>query len=67
MIDFILLCYFLYGLFYSGRMFDKICDFLIPEDRSLDKYDVILVFLSTILCILLWPLVLGANKIKSDT
>lgn len=66
MIDFILLCYFLYGLFYAGTMFDKICEYIIQDDKHIDRYDSTIVLVLIVLCILLYPFVIGVNSINKN-
>lgn len=66
MIDFLLLCYFMYGLFYAGKTFESICNYSIDtNNEELSKRDLMLVVILTVLTVLLYPFVIGLNQVKN--
>lgn len=61
-----ILCYFLYGLFYSGKMFDSICNYIIDDKIDVDGADTINIAVLTILCIVFYPFVLGVKSLNNN-
>lgn len=67
MIDFLVLMYIVYGLFYTGTIFKDICNFVLENENSQsDKYDVAAIAVLTLLSILTYPFVMGYKKFKSS-
>jgi len=68
MIDFLVIVYVLYGLFYTGTIFKSICVFILTDKannlKPADRYDVVIILLLVLLSIICYPFAMGMKKIS---